>query len=654
MNPDEFAAKIKAKYPQYASVDNLQLSRMVVDKHPEYQSVVNFSFVDNAGDKRLFRGALDKVETKAQETYGKDSVTYKLGTLPARAVSRATAATADFLSGTTQKFGKTVGESLAAPKNAQLYEKAVQDHNEGGFLLQQAITKKKALGQDTTRLEQALALHRTEAPKEEDFLGKDTTRRVNETLGKNVQEVGGQALGTVVEALSGGVLKGLRGVGFIKNAGKTAEEVSKANKAFKALPFGEKAKVIGKEALEATKEVLPLGYASDVSRGLQRERGENRTGGKAFIPGAGTALSVTVPGGIATTRLGINAVETQIPKFQVRAINDLENTYSDLMSGTTPGKKKVDKLGQKTEILNKSGTTGRTPQRTLAEDGIIPNRSGPKLDTFEQAQQYREKVKPLREANRAALKETGLATEPVKLDDLETKAIEYARTPENINAGRFDKMEQEIRAEFNLLRKNYPKGEIPLDVVDDIKSARWDNVFKNKGLVEADILKKSSEYSIAKSLQKSIEEIAANAGNEEVAQLNREIGDRLEAAKFLEELNGKTIKGGRLLKYVTTVLGSSAGQTIPGKIVGALGGNLIGELIIANNVANPIKRLLLANLEKTDPKAYTKTIQWLQKQNLDRETRLLLPAPAPLGSTKNPIITPHTTYEPAAKKIKRY
>lgn len=42
MTPDEFGAKIKAKYPDYASVDNAELSRRIVAKHPEYASQVEF------------------------------------------------------------------------------------------------------------------------------------------------------------------------------------------------------------------------------------------------------------------------------------------------------------------------------------------------------------------------------------------------------------------------------------------------------------------------------------------------------------------------------------------------------------------------------------------------------------------------------------
>ena len=365
-------------------------------------------------------------------------------------------------------------------------------------------------------------------------------------------------------------------------------------------------------------------------------------GGKKLTTGTDIISDISRPvTNLATnvTQKSKNAIADYAVSRRPQAINDLEQTYSDLMSGTTSGKKKIAKIETKTEALNRAGTEGRTPQRTLAEEGIIPNRSGTKLDTFDQANQYREKIKPFREANREALKETELGTMPRELDDLERQAIEYARTPDNINSGRASKMEREIKAEFEILRQEYPNGKIPLSVVDDIKSARWDNVFKNKSLVEADALRKDSEYAIAKALQKDIENTARKAGNIEVAQLNREIGDRLAASKFLEELNGKTIKGGRLLKFVTTGIGASFGSGLVGKLAGALGGNIVGELIIANNVSNPIKRIILRNLERTDPKAYTKTIEWLRRQKLDRETRLLLPAPSyiPLGGKTSPV-----------------
>ena len=39
---EEFAAKIKAKYPEYNDVDDLTLAKAIVGKYPEYEQVVSF------------------------------------------------------------------------------------------------------------------------------------------------------------------------------------------------------------------------------------------------------------------------------------------------------------------------------------------------------------------------------------------------------------------------------------------------------------------------------------------------------------------------------------------------------------------------------------------------------------------------------------
>lgn len=48
MNVAEFAARIKTKYPEYASMDDGDLARRIVAKYPEYRDVVRFSVADGA------------------------------------------------------------------------------------------------------------------------------------------------------------------------------------------------------------------------------------------------------------------------------------------------------------------------------------------------------------------------------------------------------------------------------------------------------------------------------------------------------------------------------------------------------------------------------------------------------------------------------
>ncbi len=104
----------------------------------------------------------------------------------------------NLLTGSTQKFGKTLGESIAAPGNADLYAEALGQHTKIQNDLLKAISAKKKLGQDTSRLESALQNHVESTPKLEDFTGNV----INKTPGQVI----GEGIGTGLEALSGGAL----------------------------------------------------------------------------------------------------------------------------------------------------------------------------------------------------------------------------------------------------------------------------------------------------------------------------------------------------------------------------------------------------------------------------------------------------------------
>jgi hypothetical protein len=307
-------------------------------------------------------------------------------------------------------------------------------------------------------------------------------------------------------------------------------------------------------------------------------------------------------------------------------INKLEQTYNDISGNTKSGIKNLNKAESKTEALNNAGTTGRTPQRVLAENGIIPEQNGTKLSTIDQAQKLRNDTWPLRDANRKALKEIEPAVEKTTMTDLENRAIKEARTQQNIDSGKAPKIVKQIQEEFVGLRAEYGE-EIPISKVDDIKSARWSDVkFDMTNPFKGDV-----NYLIGKSAQKTIEETATKAGFEDVAQLNREIGDRMDAAKYLESLNGNTVKGGRLSKYLFMGIGSSLGHTLPGKIVGALGGDVVADMMMNYSIASPIRRLILKNIEAKTPEAYMAALKWLEDNDITKALRLQLPE----GNTAN-------------------
>lgn len=346
--------------------------------------------------------------------------------------------------------------------------------------------------------------------------------------------------------------------------------------------------------------------------------------------GLGAAGGVVFPlAGYGASKIYSGAKYAFTPKAQKvsQAINELEDTYRDINRGWVQTRKASAKAERVTELKNASGTTGRTPERVLAESGIIPEHEGTQFKTRAQADKLRASTKTLREANRNALREAQLSTTPVNIDDFEREAITRARSPKNIANGTADAMENGIRKAMAGYRKNYGKS-IPLQTLDDIKSGRWEQT--GFSLTKEDRLAGDVDYIIGKTAQDTIENTAAKAGATDVAQLNREIGDLLEAAKFLDNLDGKAVAYGKMgthmLRLAGAIAGSKGGPL--GSLAGAMGGDVLADILRSTRIAGPVKRLLLRDLERTNPAAYTKTLQWLKEQGLEREVRALLPEPS--------------------------
>ena len=64
---DEFAEKIKSKYPEYQDMDNLELATKIIEKYPEYADQVDLKKKDEGMDLPLADGFSDSQETEVTE-----------------------------------------------------------------------------------------------------------------------------------------------------------------------------------------------------------------------------------------------------------------------------------------------------------------------------------------------------------------------------------------------------------------------------------------------------------------------------------------------------------------------------------------------------------------------------------------------------------
>ncbi len=396
------------------------------------------------------------------------------------------------------------------------------------------------------------------------------------------------------------------------------------------------AKNVGMGAIRETvktgvKTGVKVGTLAGGGQALQQDKnfGEIATDtvkGALFGGATGGALG-TISGVAGAVKNAYNPSKAAIK----RSVDDLEAKYSELFTGLSPTKlKKYKNTQDAVEKKNLAGTVGKTPERTLAEAGVVPKQNGARLDTLEQAEDFRTTIAPLREANRAALKEVEMATPKIDLFKEEQAVIARIRNSKGTTSANKDAMVARARREFAATRKEFG-SEVPLTIYDDIKASQWGATKFDMAVPQLD---RDVHYNIAKVAQQTIEDTARVAGFEDVAQLNREIGDRLEAAKWLENLNGKTVKGGRLGRYIFAGIGASAGgNTFLGKILGAFGGDMLANYLISNSVSTPVKRAILKRIQIEDPITYQRALQWLEEQKILKITRLKLPPPSfiPVG-----------------------
>ena len=257
---EQFGAKIRTKYPQYLKLSNVEVATKVLNKYPQYAQSI--SDLPKPEEKKPF-------------------------------IQRAGKTIGNLFTGETQKLGTTLGQIKATP---QVTESLTQSENLSGQIevnLIKQIRKARSEGRDTSRMENALTM----------ISGRQKPAElVNEIIPgamKSNRQVLGEVVGTGAEALSGGIIKGTKGIGLAKT-GETALSTQLAKKEFLKKFLSGRLKQIGKETLSDVASILPIAYTVDVAQNLQQDK----TGMEAFKPGMATLLSTVIPLGIGGIRAG--------------------------------------------------------------------------------------------------------------------------------------------------------------------------------------------------------------------------------------------------------------------------------------------------------------------------------------------------------------
>lgn len=255
----------------------------------------------------------------------------------------------DFFTGGTQRFGKTIGEALAAPRNAELYQDAYQQWSTVTDNLNAKINEITKAGGDPSRLQRVLKRHLIDQPKLESFTG--------DVINKTPEQVLGEAGMAGLEALSGGLLEG----GVKTVASKELGVLGKLNQAGKlGATYG--AVGGGLSAMEQNKDISGVAGGAALGGTLGYALG-GATAGAGMV--AGKVVGSIEKSGIASKLLP--ETEARIAKTEAwvkEAEQKVAKAYEDSLPLTPTQKLREQNL------LNKKGDNLYT---TLAKYNIEPS-----------------------------------------------------------------------------------------------------------------------------------------------------------------------------------------------------------------------------------------------------------------------------------------
>lgn len=290
---EEFGARIKQQYPQYGDLSDRELGNKMLSKYPQYQDMISKN-VYNVPENRTskiseLRAGAEKAKAESDKA---NSVGGFLGNFGA--------ALGSTLFGSEVELGKTLQKTYLG--QGKKFSDAEGTLTKAQVDAAKKIREMEAAGKDATRLKQLYNQNAGIIGEVRQGLGKE---REIPTTGQVAGQLGGTALdilsagtyGTAAAGMRTGVLGRtplLQKIGTATPVAGQIGQIASRTPGLFSLPG------LGSVAVGGA-----VGYGYDVTQGLQGNRGQDRTGANAFIPGIGTAVGAGVPfvaGAIQTGR----------------------------------------------------------------------------------------------------------------------------------------------------------------------------------------------------------------------------------------------------------------------------------------------------------------------------------------------------------------
>lgn len=524
----------------------------------------------------------------------------------------------DLLTGNTQAAGKLIGESLAAPGNAQSYSEVLSNWTNQIGQLQDKIKQTVDSGQDPSRLQGVLKQALQNKPKLEDFTG--------DVINKTPEQVVGTLAGSGLEALSGGLLSG-------------------GAEALASKELG-----IGGKILQGAKIAAPYGAVGGVASAAQNNESAGNVIGQGLLGGASAAALGGVLGGAGAIGgkviSGIDnsgIVNKILPETDARVAR-MQTAVTDAQKNIAESYKKALPLTptqqmKEANLLNKTGDNVYT---TLAKYNINAGSE----DAVKQLQQVSDHFANATEY--AQKNEHGL----FNLDEIKSNAENQINQNIPSETGRIaakDKIDNEVEALVKANKDSVIKGPNNETLIDSKlveRLRKTGNSWTNFNLADPEKIGKSTGYALSNAVRDQVEKQGTFPGYREA---NKEWSKVIHAQEVLQKISDS----GKTFKALGGLSGTIARRILSGVIglhTGGIGGAILGEMgseYGAKILSNPalrtyFDRQLIARFgagQKATPEVVAKLIQEIEGHIKSQEGLLRLPAPSytPMGAeTKQP------------------
>ncbi len=433
------------------------------------------------------------------------------------------------------------------------------------------------------------------------------------------------------------------------------------------LPFGDIAEGagMGLKALGLGEDIARVGgvlatgagagYAGDVASHLA----QGQQGGQVFKPGVGTVLG----GGLAGATLAGAGLYNKFLDQQ-SAVNKIEQAYMDAAGATKVGIKG----------MSKTATRGlQSNPEFLANAGILPEteeingrrvfRTGPDS----QSQQIlNERINNLTDLRDKAIDSAGTknvdgltyVSEPNNsLAQFKQEALQRANSEFSGTAR--DTALNHINTEFDSYAQQFsPDGEnVSLRDLNTIKKDLQGKT--NYDATRPSIITQVNKL-MANVVKRGVEDNASNAGVPGIDAINKVIQQHLDAMKFLDKINGQTVKGGRLGGYAARTAGAIIGSSVPGggiisHILGGIGGeeagNLVSRFMQKLAAGGSVSAAIIGRMAKYEPEAVSQLLKQLGENG--EVASMLQPAQKNAGGLVGELLQNYSPYSLTNKAIQR-